>query len=129
MPKPDTITAADEARWRAELVEIYISHPDSAARLMAGMSLSDAAFAERTFHTGAWLGEQLSAAGCPESIWRDICFANGQRCAFSPDPWAEAVAALDQWKATGDWEKPGPALAERLFARDFPQHTKPKTGP
>jgi len=117
MNRPAEITpewlVASEAeieRFRAE---------QRAGRMPIGRQVPDRIFEiqhfRETWHVGRYLHEKLLAAGASDQAARDICFANGQRCAMSADPWVVTAQTLSRFLA-GDVDKPGAELAERLLA-------------
>jgi hypothetical protein len=98
MNRPSGVTEADIERWTKDAVGDGV--PDF--------------LRERCYFPGAWLGEQLKAAGCPEDEARDRCFAAGQRMFTASDSWAVAVACLDVYHQ-GIADHPGRALGESLL--------------
>jgi hypothetical protein len=106
VPRPADVTAEERRAAQDALSELPAT--------IAGIAhLQEAALC------GAWLGSRLRAAGCPDDLSDRICFANGQRCAMSADPWVPTVNALKRY-AAGEYDTPGPELAERLARGEDP---------
>lgn len=114
MPRPDTITAEDLARWDAQCDTFLHDAPGLGVVIeMAGR--------ERGFYAGAWLGEELRRRGATDAQIDAITFAHGQRqfhVQLTRDPcdcWDVAVHVLARYDA-GHRDTPGPELAAALLA-------------
>lgn len=108
MPKPDNITAERQAVWDANFEALKANPPDG----LPSFLLTIPHF-KPVYDAGEWLREELLAIGCPETLVGDLCFANGQRTAFRPDPWLIAAESLERWKS-GVVDKPGNELGAEL---------------
>lgn len=98
-------TSEDHARWQQHLAE-YLASGEGG--ICAGLPL----FPEQ-FLSGEWLGEQLLAMGMSDQQMEAICFANGQKVAFAPDPWEVTRQTLAEVKA-GNAPVPGDSLSAAL---------------
>jgi hypothetical protein len=69
--------------------------------------------------SGDRLMAELLKLGCAPELASDICFATGQRHAMFPEQmWETVQTTLDRYKL-GQWETPGPELAQKLIAEKF----------
>ena len=91
MPRPESITEADIARWDAQWEE-----DDQVPALMKSPVLAGT-MKERAYYPGVWLGEQLRELGANDDEVQEICFALGQRNFVAKDPWLGAVQALEDY--------------------------------
>jgi hypothetical protein len=112
MPRP-TVTAEREAVWTTKWDTFKQNPPEGVPVFLLDMPMF-----KEVFCAGAWLEEELVAAGCPEDMVGDICFANGQRSAFRPDPWSIAEQSLERYRS-GVVDQPGNELGAQLAEEVF----------
>jgi hypothetical protein len=67
------------------------------------------------YYCGWWMERKLRAEGVSDERIESICFANGQKCAMSADPWVPTVQTWERWLRERTHDEPGAELAERLL--------------
>ena len=72
------------------------------------------------WYVGVWLEQKLLAAGCSAAKAKDICFANGQKCAMAADPWIPTQRTAADFAAGKPMDEPGPELAPAVERSERP---------
>lgn len=122
MPRPSNVTEEDIQAWEVLRLEYEAENPiDPGAMLVTASLFPNWKPCDPTelFYAGEWLSRELAVIGITGEADSEICQSFGQKCFFSDDPWVTAQECLDQAK-TGQWDKPGQELAERLFVEKSP---------
>lgn len=118
MPHPVDLTAEVLAQLAAEY-EAFRQEQKSGPPPDRGTRIPDCLFDlphfREAWFAGAWLGARLREAGANDTEIDLICFANGQKCFHSPDPWKPTIATLGRYLAERTFEEPGLDLARRLI--------------
>jgi hypothetical protein len=90
MPRPDSVTAEDLARWEINFENL---EPPLFPEIKKLPWVKESCFA------GDWAGEQLEALGCPDDVAAQIIFVSGRRCAVpGADPWASHMLGVEDYK-------------------------------
>lgn len=108
MPRPTSITPEALTRYEALARDAIHQEMPFALGIPQVLEMGIA---------GAWLHEQVLAAGGSEQEAEDASFATGQMCVGRRDPWLVADRVLALFK-DGEAPKPGAELAERLLTGD-----------
>jgi hypothetical protein len=116
MNRPSHIPQADFDRRDRDLIEACGLDPNLSAAVVA---YGPSGLIERAWYTGAWLGEQLRALGCPQDLRSRICFEHGGNVVDAADPWADTQHLLAEYKA-GRWKDPGAAMHSKKMRQPFP---------
>jgi hypothetical protein len=69
-------------------------------RVRVPEDLLDHPVLREVWYAGAWLGQQLDAAGCPLPERKELCVCHG-RLSVGRDPWACARSVLDSYRQEG----------------------------
>lgn len=116
MPIPETVTEEDVCRWESfferdkESFENISEDDFCLSKLFKGFTQCSK---KEVYISGHWLSEELKKLGADEQTAGECCFANGQKTAFSEDAWETAKQSLEDYKS-GNWDRPGPGLADQL---------------
>jgi hypothetical protein len=94
MPRPESVTDADVARWHTFIDSFFKSEappePVLAVALSRGLDC---------FYAGCWLVERLSEAGAPSAQAGTVKRFYSQNSLRHPDPWAAAEELLKGYLA------------------------------
>lgn len=116
MPRPNL-----EPEYLAELeakAEDLLSNPPEGMGAISYFSGTARQRFKEVIMSGDWLHDQLAEENIPEDEIEKICFAHGQRCFASIDPWQVAQDAFLKW-VDGKPDKPGARLAEEVCEQVF----------
>jgi len=84
MPKPESITESDIARWERKFQERDTKEMEEKSasfilKIMPSFPIPDK---REVFYSGHWLGEQIHNIGGTEEELESVCGAFGQKCFF-----------------------------------------------
>lgn len=115
MNPPDFISEEQLAVWEESRPQDNPKLDPGAVLMLATMGLQPKSdeFHKQMYYAGCWLGGVVADDGADENVESMVCQAFGQKAFFSDDPWKVAQECLDQYR-TGNWDRPGLELADRL---------------
>ena len=119
MARPEFLTEEDYAKRRVDALTVLTNSKDLPSFIRDNPPPE---IVEATMG-GAWLIEQVKAAGATGQQASDLAFALGQACFPARDPWKTAQVFLKQWNE-GRAPKPGLAYADELLAGDVSELPK-----